>query len=264
MVNGKVLLVDDENIFLISHKKELESGGFTVTLAHDGPEAIASAKKENFHVVYVDLVLPKMNGVEICRQLKGILPTAEIVLVSGHPDEIQKYQMEFIYAGGKDLILRKPLLDQELLRVTESIVSRKNGGAETRILVVDDVQIECVALKKVLKEAGYDADAVLSGTDAVRAAGQKAYDIVLMDLVMPDMDGIQACREFKEVSPDSTVVMFTGKIDNALSENEMAFTHAGGRIHYLYKPLEADVLLSMVRKILAERNAENRSRAAAG
>ena len=62
---------------------------------------------------------------ELIRQAKKAFPDVDVLLVSGHPDEIRKCQMDFILAGGKDVFLRKPLLDEELVDTVKSILSER-------------------------------------------------------------------------------------------------------------------------------------------
>ncbi|MFH2020104.1 MAG: response regulator [archaeon] len=110
----KVLIVDDELIVIKGIKKGLEHSGFDVKTIIGGEGAINLAQKEFFDVIIVDLVMPGINGVETCKGVKKISPKTEVLLLSGFPQEIEKLQMSFINAGGKDLFLRKPLLADEV------------------------------------------------------------------------------------------------------------------------------------------------------
>ncbi len=117
----KVLIVDDDEITCIALSKEIEREGYDVRCAATGREAIESAKQEKPHIAYVDLIMPDINGVEICRKLKGISPEMEVVLISGHPEQIRKHRIDFVEAGGRDEILRKPLRCDELAELTDRI-----------------------------------------------------------------------------------------------------------------------------------------------
>ncbi|MBT4945057.1 MAG: response regulator, partial [Candidatus Marinimicrobia bacterium] len=112
MAKGKILLIDDEQIFLVAHHEELQDAGYEIVTALTGKDAITVAEKEKFDIVYVDLIMPDMNGVEVCKEMKKVSPDTVVVLVSGQPKEILKYWKSFLDAGGKDKILRKPLRDK--------------------------------------------------------------------------------------------------------------------------------------------------------
>jgi YesN/AraC family two-component response regulator len=110
----KVLIVDDEEIVIRGIKKGLEHSGFYVETIIGGKDAISLIEKKFFDVVVVDLVMPGLNGVDTCKAIKEISPETEVLLLSGYPQEIERLQMAFLKAGGKDLFLRKPLMALEV------------------------------------------------------------------------------------------------------------------------------------------------------
>jgi two-component system alkaline phosphatase synthesis response regulator PhoP len=118
----KILIVDDEELILIAWKKELETEGYEVRTALNGEEAIDEAVKEKPDIVITDLIMPGMNGVEVCTKIKEMYPDTEVVFVSGHPAQTEKQIMNFISAGGRDEYLRKPLLDNEIKDVIKGLV----------------------------------------------------------------------------------------------------------------------------------------------
>jgi len=121
----KILIVDDERIVLKAYTRELERLGYEVFRAMTGPEALEIAKRECPDIVFTDLVMPEMNGVEICKAIKGICPDAEIVLISGYPEEVVRFQMKFVDAGGREEWLRKPLGIDELPDAAKRILKEK-------------------------------------------------------------------------------------------------------------------------------------------
>lgn len=124
------------------------------------------------------------------------------------------------------------------------------GMAKERILVVDDVEIVFSAFENELGQEGYEVDTALSGKIAVEKARSKKYDLVFIDMVMPDMDGIEACRVLKKISPDTKLVAMTGQIYSGLANKELDFIKAGGKIYYLYKPFLTGEILDVTRKAL--------------
>ena len=125
MAKPKILIVDDEKIVLKAYARELERVGYEVFRAMTGSEAIEIAKRESPDIVFTDLIMPEMNGVEICKALKGICPDAEIVLISGYPEDVVRFQIKFVDAGGREEWLRKPLSIDELPDTAKRILEEK-------------------------------------------------------------------------------------------------------------------------------------------
>ena len=123
--NIKILIVDDEQLILLAWQHQLGSEGYDVRVALNGKEAIAAAMEEKPHIVITDLIMPGMNGVEVCKRIKEMYPDTEVVIVSGNPLETERQLMDFLNAGGRDEYLRKPLLDDELVNSVRKIVAER-------------------------------------------------------------------------------------------------------------------------------------------
>ena len=121
----KILIADDEELILLAWKKELESEGYKVITALNGKLAVDAAAKEKPDIVITDLIMPEMNGVEVCRKIKEMYPDTQVVFVSGHPVQTEKQIMDFIAAGGRDEYLRKPLLKDEIKTVINGLVEER-------------------------------------------------------------------------------------------------------------------------------------------
>lgn len=122
---GKVLVIDDEKSILLTFKKVLEKKGFFVETSSSPIEAIQIAKKIKFDMVFTDLVMPYANGVELCKEIKSISPETEVVLMSGHTDELARSQLEFISVGGRDELLRKPIPISVIVEMVQKIMDEK-------------------------------------------------------------------------------------------------------------------------------------------
>jgi CheY-like chemotaxis protein len=122
MVRAKILLVDDEKDFLDSWKKLLESVDYDVKIASSGKEAIELVKQEKPDIVFTDLVMPGMDGVEVCKTIKKLYPDVHVVYISGYPTELEKNQMNFIKAGGTEMYLRKPLYKEEVFEAINKLI----------------------------------------------------------------------------------------------------------------------------------------------
>ena len=124
-MKAKILIIDDEELILQIWENLLSSAGYDVKTACNGKEAIRITEEEKPEIVITDLIMPGMNGVELCRAIKKINPETEVVLISGHPTEMYKYQRDFISAGGREGFLQKPLSLDEMIDVVEAIMREK-------------------------------------------------------------------------------------------------------------------------------------------
>ncbi|MBF0280440.1 MAG: response regulator [SAR324 cluster bacterium] len=116
------------------------------------------------------------------------------------------------------------------------------------VLVVDDTPENIDILVGVLGES-YKVKAAPSGEKALKSASKKPPDLILLDIMMPEMDGYQVCEQLKAnpVTADIPVVFVTGMTENADQEKGMAMGARG----YLTKPVEAEKVIAMVGEILS-------------
>jgi DNA-binding NtrC family response regulator len=112
------------------------------------------------------------------------------------------------------------------------------------ILVIDDEAVICRACKLILAEQGFTVDSHMSGIAGLNAISQNRYDIVLLDLKLPDMDGLDVMKLVKKEKPDTRVIVMTGYSTIAIAVAAMKF----GAADYLSKPFTDDELITVVEK----------------
>lgn len=254
---GKILIVDDDEIVRVALERELSEEGYEVQVAESGQEAVELARNESFDIVYTDLVMPDMNGIKVCKQIKRLSEDTEVILISGHPKEIVEHQVDFVDAGGRDKILRKPLGSGELAHTTRELIAEIRRRKDTnkmspeQILVIDDDEIVREVVSRELSEGGYEVDTASSGEEAVEKVKFKQYNLVFVDWKLPVMDGVATCREIKKLRPKAELVFFTGNLNPELIRQEVAFMEAGGKVYFLYKPFVEGELLRTARSVLS-------------
>ena len=118
-----------------------------------------------------------------------------------------------------------------------------------RILVVDDEEIVIRSCVRILGGSGYEVDAVQSGGDALRKVEESQYDVLILDIMMPKMDGMEVLQRVKETHPDIDVIMVTGlsQIETAVRAMKL------GAFDYLPKPFDPDELKLVVGRALERR-----------
>ena len=120
---------------------------------------------------------------------------------------------------------------------------------KARILVVDDEEIVVKSCLRILGEGDYEAEGVQSGEEALRKIEEHPYDVVILDIMMPKVDGLEVLRRVKESHPDIDVIMVTGlsQIDTAVRSMKL------GAFDYLPKPFDPDELKVVVGRALERR-----------
>lgn len=126
----------------------------------------------------------------------------------------------------------------------------KKGGKEKTILVVDDSPTEIHALKKILAREGYKVEVATDGQQGIESAHSLLPDLILMDVVMPVLNGFQATRKLsKDASTaDIPVIIVTTKDQ----ETDKSWAKRQGAVDYLVKPVNAAELVSKVRSALGD------------
>ncbi len=116
-----------------------------------------------------------------------------------------------------------------------------------RVLIVDDEETIGLGISEILKEEGFDATYVISGREAVEEVKKKPYDLVFMDIIMPDMNGLETYREIKKIRPSIKVILFTGYFKDASDVIDQGVKE-GMIDEYIRKPYFADEIVKSARK----------------
>lgn len=118
-------------------------------------------------------------------------------------------------------------------------------GKISRVLVVDDERVIADTLAVILNDAGFESTAVYSGGDAIREALRMKPDLVICDVIMPDMNGIDASIEIKEALPACKILLFSGQL--ATAELLKKAQDSGYDFELLTKPIHPHDLLKKLR-----------------
>jgi two-component system response regulator HydG len=115
-----------------------------------------------------------------------------------------------------------------------------------RILVADDEESHRIMMRAVLQEEGYEVAGAADGPEAIRAVEQEPFDLILLDIRMPGMDGIEALMEIRRISPNVPVLMMTAYASVKTAVDALK----AGAFEYLIKPLDIDELKILIEKAL--------------
>jgi DNA-binding response OmpR family regulator len=151
----KILLVDDERLFVKGLKRSLEANGYEVNAAYDGKEALVQLTKKYVDLVILDIMLPEMDGLEVCRQLRQF-SNVPVIMLTAKGDDIDKIVGLEI---GADDYLSKPFNTRELLARVKAIIRRTNLNTLT-IDPAGQLPLEAVKLdtKELIKFGDLEID----------------------------------------------------------------------------------------------------------
>lgn len=154
-MSKKVLVVDDEQSIVTLLTYNLERAGFTVVTANDGEEAIEKVAAERPEFIILDLMLPKLDGVEVCKQLRQQKVMTPILMLTAKDDEFDKILgLEL----GADDYMTKPFSPREVVARVKAILRRtqfSNGETEAiDKIVIGDLKIFLINMKRILAESG--------------------------------------------------------------------------------------------------------------
>jgi DNA-binding response OmpR family regulator len=128
-------------------------------------------------------------------------------------------------------------------------------STQAAILMVDDDPDQCQNLSEILTDRGYRVDTAAEGQSALRLVERQAYDLALLDLRMPGMDGLALCREVIRLRPATVALLMTGYPEDVLP----AVARAAGVHHVLPKPVNIPRLLMRIEESVAGNQEQNQS-----
>ena len=181
---GRVLLVEDDESAVQLLEMHLKAAGFEVSVARSTEDGLAAVRRQRPDVVVLDLLLPGRDGWSFLAELKNhdTLATIPVVVVSIAADQAKGFAM-----GAAD-VLSKPVAITDLLTALDAAgVEPTNGSA--RILVVDDDPRAVELVGRQLEAAGYGVSRAFGGREALEAACADPPGAIVLDLMMPDVNG---------------------------------------------------------------------------
>ncbi|MDM8524023.1 response regulator, partial [Desulfococcaceae bacterium HSG8] len=259
----KVLIVEDNIIVLQIIKRFVTSFGLnpeTARSAEDGLELYKSAHgAERFGLILMDVNLPGMDGIKASEKIKADPDSPPIIIISAFSGakEIRRAMIAgiehclikpvkrlFLFDTIMEIFGHQPAFRK---RETESI---PQVFSDIRVLLVEDHPINRRVATEILKMARISVDTAVNGCEAVEAVRKKRYDAVLMDVQMPEMDGIEATKQIREWENDnktSDPVPVIAMTAHAMSGDRERFIGAGMN-DYIPKPIDHREMFAVLRK----------------
>ena len=122
-MKGRILVVDDEESVGIGMSELLKDEGFEAAYAISGKEAVAAVKDRGYDVIFMDMVMPGMNGLETYREIKKHLPAAKVILFTGYFRDAGDIMLQGVKEGMIDEFIRKPYFADEIIRTARKFAA---------------------------------------------------------------------------------------------------------------------------------------------
>jgi len=238
-----ILVVDDNEEFCQNVADILELEDYVITTAYDGFKAIELVKQNGFDLILMDVRMPVMDGIETFKKIKELVPLIPVIMVTAYAvgDLVREALREGAFG-----FLPKPLdFDKLLVLIGQTEPNR------ALVLVVDDDQTICDTMRDFLSEKGYRVSVAYDGDTAVQMTWENNFDIMLIDMNLPPLNGLETYLSIRDIRPGAAVVIITGYskemgnlVQRALREN--AYT-------CLEKPIDMDELSSLLEQIKEQR-----------
>lgn len=247
-LQGKhVLILDDNKTNLKILKTQCEMWGMVPFVTSNYEEAIDTARGKSFDLAVIDLLMPEKNGIEVSRILKQVQPAMPLILFSSagfFPDGEESARD--IFAAVLNKPVKQAMIEQTLINVmsngtqtapvatpiTSEIVSEQS---QIKILVAEDNEINQKMILRALSKLGYSAALAENGRIALDLLAKDTYQIVFMDVMMPEMDGYEATQHILDnYSPDQRPVIIAMTANALTGDKEKII--AFGMDDYISKP----------------------------
>jgi two-component system response regulator HydG len=231
-----ILVVDDQIGMLETFTDILEDRDYNVVTADDGFTAIKKAKERSFDLIFMDIKMPGLNGVQTFRELKKIDPKITVIMMTAYSveDLIEEAVEEGAYA-----VIYKPFDIDRVIQTIERVL--KNN----LILVVDDRLEDRQLFADILAEKEYQVTTAKDGFEAIDLVKKGNFSIIFIDVKMPGIDGVQTFEQIREIRPDIPVIMITGySVEEMLKEAVDKGAYA-----CLHKPLDMEKIIRIAEEV---------------
>ena len=274
---SKILIVDDEPLNVKLLKSMLSADNYESILAYSGEEALASVAAEAPDLILLDIMLPNINGFNVTEKLKNDphtrdIPVILITAMDGNENKIKGLE------AGADEFLNKPINRTELLARIKSLLKLKNYQDQLKthtaskdlfapaigkekalhgtidlpsILLVEDDKKHSKLIEGYLHGEPYQISLTTNGKEAISRAQQEKIDLILLDILLPGLNGFEVCQVLKEREQTQHIQIIAitslSDLDSKIKGIEL------GADDYLVKPINRHELRARVRALIKKK-----------
>jgi signal transduction histidine kinase/CheY-like chemotaxis protein len=264
-VQKTALVIDDNATNLKILRLQLEKWKMIVTAVPSGNDALTIlASKKDFDLIITDMQMPDMDGITLSTRIKAMGCTSPIILLSSLGNESKR-----MYPHLFGSVLTKPVKQKQLYNTIEAeLQSQSVPDAQKKkslltesfaveypfkMLIAEDNLMNQKLITRVLNKLGYQPDLANDGKEALEMLSTTPYEIILMDVQMPNIDGLEATRMIRQIYGAKPMIL--AMTANALTEDKENCLKAG-MDDYMSKPVNIELLIKTLQE-LYHKNQQN-------
>ncbi|CUW39744.1 putative Sensor protein, CheY-like domain [Magnetospirillum sp. XM-1] len=255
-----ILIVEDSVTQALKLQLVMEQEGFKTVCAHSGEAALEEINRQRPSLIIVDYHLPGIQGDELCRQIHMDITTRSIPLMMLTADETSAAELHGLESGADDFVAKSEDPEILLLRVHNLLRKARRQAVNVevgrslfrraRVLVIDDSTTYRESLAQELTDEGCDVTQVTNGAEGLRLLSESDFDCVMVDMVMPEMDGIAVCKELSRLRADDDAPLVVLMLSAYEHKENVARALEAGADDFVGKSTEMSLLRARLRALL--------------
>jgi len=251
-----ILIVDDVKLFQLFLKYTLPQDKYDLIFIETGREALDIVIKKNIDLLILDLELPDMNGLEVLEKIRDLTKDMEsvvqlknlpVIIMTAYPTEKAKHQAERL---GINAFLSKPVPKEEIRKIVEKTLEEKSQKHSQRklILCVDSEPRVQKFYQRILGTTHWDIICASNGLEALEIVEYQNPDLIITELNLPQMSGLEFLEGLKEANSDIPVIVVSSVTDKESIQKAKEM----GIKEYLTKPFQLDKLKDVIQENLGK------------
>lgn len=231
-----ILLVEDEKTIANLIELRLKRAGYKVEVVYDGQKGLNAILTLHPDLVLLDMLLPGLSGFDILKKLKEkhILPNLPIIIISNSVQPVQLKRA--INLGAKDYLIKVNFTPDVVVEKVDAVLRQESIATPlilSRVLLVEDEKIIANSIERTFAKKHYQVFLAANAQEARKVLKDEKIDLILLDIILPDVDGFQLLDEFKknDATKDIPVII----ISNLGQREEIEKGRKKGAVDYIIK-----------------------------
>ncbi|MFC1809244.1 response regulator [Candidatus Omnitrophota bacterium] len=251
MTKARILLIDDEPVFCSNFKTFMQMHKYECHIAVNGKEGMEKIRAEKPELVVLDILMPNMDGYTMLRELKKNNISVPCIILTAREKLKDLFEMESVsrfISKPIEMSALKKIIDNVLKEEKEKSMNKgedKDKVVSKKVLIIEDDKVLADNIKSYLELKGYLARAAYDGVEGLNLCETFSPDLVLSDVMMPEMDGFSMLKQLQKIRADIPVIILTGK-DKLKDLFEVEGIQA-----FLTKPFDMAELEEKIRTVLS-------------
>lgn len=257
----KILLIEDEQALADVLESKLKKENYEVSVSYDGEDGYNKVSEYKPDLILLDIVLPKMNGYEVLEKLNENNIKIPVIVISnsGQPVEIEKtkklgavdHLIKTQFDPAEVIVKIKEYLGQEVPQIEEEKVQGLGGEGGIKVLLVEDDRfLRDICSKKLVKE-GFNVYEAIDGEQALKDIEKVMPDIVLLDIILPAIDGFQVLQKIRAIADQKIAKVPVIMLSNLGQDDDIKKAISYGANNYLVKAhFTTEEIVEKIKKLL--------------